>query len=177
MKLAFRADHVEIWSPINNKSTRSAEKSVADRAGSSGSALSSGDSYATAILSADINSPVPDDSVDDQSHSGLKQWSPVLEKIKLQTASDEEDDEGFWARPPWSADDIDLCIKLTTHVDYLEHDWTHEDFWATWKHIGKAKNSRNPVRLENALWRTWTRAKNNLALVPASRLNWHVNPT
>ncbi|PVH69731.1 hypothetical protein DL98DRAFT_522027, partial [Cadophora sp. DSE1049] len=59
------------------------------------------------------------------------------------------------------------------HVDYLCHDWKEEDIWSSWKHVvSKRKANSNSARLENALWRTWTKSRYRLKTVPPETLDW-----
>ncbi|KAL3421212.1 hex2 protein [Phlyctema vagabunda] len=70
-------------------------------------------------------------------------------------------------------DDTAIRIQPSRHVDYLSHNWKEEDIWSSWKHIvSKRKAYNNSARLENASWRTWIKAKNNLKTVSPETLNW-----
>ena len=70
-------------------------------------------------------------------------------------------------------DDQSLEPEPTRHVDYLSHEWREEDIWASWKYIvHRRKDITNCTRLENASWRTWTKAKNKLKTVSPESLNW-----
>lgn len=74
-----------------------------------------------------------------------------------------------------AADDTAVGIQPTRHVDYLSHEWREEDIWSSWKHIISNRDSfNNASRLENASWRTWIKAKNNLRTVSPETLNWFV---
>lgn len=76
---------------------------------------------------------------------------------------------------PPSVDDSAVNIQPTRHVDYLSHDWREEDIWSSWKHIVSNRDVfNNSARLENASWRTWIKAKNNLKTVSPETLNWYV---
>ncbi|EPS40910.1 hypothetical protein H072_5179 [Dactylellina haptotyla CBS 200.50] len=75
--------------------------------------------------------------------------------------------------PVTAIDDITLQEEPSRHVDYLSHNWKEEDIWASWRYmIGKRKVYDNAARLENASWRTWMKAKNNLKTVSPEKLNW-----
>ncbi|KAK6541023.1 hypothetical protein TWF694_008403 [Orbilia ellipsospora] len=75
--------------------------------------------------------------------------------------------------PVTAIDDITLRAEPSRHVDYLSHEWKEEDIWASWRYmIGKRKVYDNAARLENASWRTWMKAKNNLKTVSPEKLNW-----
>ncbi|KAK4168706.1 hypothetical protein QBC43DRAFT_105127 [Cladorrhinum sp. PSN259] len=70
-------------------------------------------------------------------------------------------------------DDIALKAQPSRHVDYLSHNWREEDIWSSWKHIVSRRGDySNSARLENASWRTWMKAKNNLSTVSPETLNW-----
>jgi hypothetical protein len=70
-------------------------------------------------------------------------------------------------------DDIAVRAQPSRHVDYLSHDWREEDIWSSWKLIVSRRGDyNNSARLENASWRTWMKAKNNLDTVSAETLNW-----
>lgn len=75
--------------------------------------------------------------------------------------------------PTASGDDTAIQREPTRHVDYLSHTWKEEDIWSSWRHVvGKRKSYSNSTRLENASWRTWTKAKYGLKTVSPERLNW-----
>ncbi|KAL7420966.1 protein phosphatase regulator [Cryptotrichosporon argae] len=58
-------------------------------------------------------------------------------------------------------------------VDYLSHDWTEEDVWASWRSMTRHKHEiANGVRLENASWRTWQKQRNKLRTISPETLNW-----
>src|SRR5690606_549816 len=47
---------------------------------------------------------------------------------------------------------------------------------SSWRYIvAHRKDHVNAARLENASWRTWIKAKNNLQTVSPETLNWYVN--
>ncbi|KAJ5086286.1 hypothetical protein NUU61_007593 [Penicillium alfredii] len=72
-----------------------------------------------------------------------------------------------------AADDTAIEVEPSRHVDYLAHDWREEDIWASWRYVTTRKNIySNGVRLENASWRTWAKAKNNLGTISPETLNW-----
>lgn len=80
--------------------------------------------------------------------------------------------------PPWalqapSADDTLIEDEPSRHVDYLSHDWKEEDIWSSWRYVTSRRNDySNGVRLENASWRTWAKAKHNLKTISPESLNW-----
>lgn len=72
-------------------------------------------------------------------------------------------------------DDTAVRVQPSRHVDYLSHNWREEDIWESWKYIvSKRGEYSNGSRLENASWRTWMKAKNNLKTVSPETLNWYV---
>ncbi len=93
--------------------------------------------------------------------------------------SDEQDNSAATSRPgspevhERAEDDIAVRTHPSRHVDYLSHDWREEDIWSSWKLIVSRRGDyNNSARLENASWRTWMKAKNNLDTVSAETLNW-----
>jgi hypothetical protein len=71
-------------------------------------------------------------------------------------------------------DDISVRAQPSRHVDYFSHDWREEDIWSSWKFIVSRRGDyTNSARLENASWRTWMKARNNLSTVSAETLNWY----
>jgi Fungal protein of unknown function (DUF1752) len=71
-------------------------------------------------------------------------------------------------------DDQAVEDQPTRHVDYLSHEWKEEDIWSSWRHIVARRHVyNNSVRLENASWRTWTKAKYKLTTVSPETLNWY----
>ncbi|MCJ1469627.1 hypothetical protein MMC07_008262 [Pseudocyphellaria aurata] len=72
-----------------------------------------------------------------------------------------------------AGDDTALRREPTRHVDYLTQNWNEEDIWSSWRHIiAKRRVYDNSPRLENALWRTWTKSKYRLKTVSPDTLNW-----
>jgi hypothetical protein len=70
-------------------------------------------------------------------------------------------------------DDTEVRLQPLKYVDYLSHDWKGGDVWLSWKHIVSKRNAySNSARLENALWRAWTKSKNKLKTVSPESLNW-----
>ena len=70
-------------------------------------------------------------------------------------------------------DDQAVQIEPTRHVDYLSHEWKEEDIWKSWSYVSHRRASlANATRLENASWRSWTKAKNRLRTVSPETLNW-----
>lgn len=72
-----------------------------------------------------------------------------------------------------SSDDASIESEPERHVDYLSHDWREEDIWTSWRYVVSRKDRySNGVRLENASWRTWAKAKYGLRTVSPETLNW-----
>ncbi|KAK2926298.1 Nitrogen regulatory protein areA, GATA-like domain [Fusarium oxysporum f. sp. vasinfectum] len=70
-------------------------------------------------------------------------------------------------------DDIAISSRPSRHVDYLSHNWREEDIWSSWRYIVMRRgNLPDSVRLENAAWRTWIQAKNNLKTISPETLDW-----
>ncbi|KAJ6190093.1 hypothetical protein N7519_000114 [Penicillium mononematosum] len=78
-----------------------------------------------------------------------------------------------WTLQAPSADDTLIEDEPSRHVDYLSHDWKEEDIWSSWRYVTSRRNDySNGVRLENASWRTWAKAKHNLKTISPESLNW-----
>ena len=95
-----------------------------------------------------------------------------------ETTEPEETQPPTWPQdfpePPAKVND-DQAVEQepTRHVDYLSHDWREEDIWSSWRYIvHRRKAISNSRRLENASWRTWAKAKNNLKTISPESLNW-----
>ncbi|PTB37022.1 hypothetical protein M441DRAFT_149912 [Trichoderma asperellum CBS 433.97] len=70
-------------------------------------------------------------------------------------------------------DDTAVVSRPSRQVDYLSHEWREEDIWSSWRYIiSKRGEFPNSARLENASWRTWMKAKNNLKTISPETLNW-----
>ncbi|RSL60648.1 hypothetical protein CEP54_006630 [Fusarium duplospermum] len=69
-------------------------------------------------------------------------------------------------------DDSELPVTKGRHVDYLSHEWADEDIGQSWKVINSVKSLPNKDRLENVLWRAWTKVKDNLSTISPEELNW-----
>jgi hypothetical protein len=118
----------------------------------------------------------------------LPSYDAEIEKLRESMAPEQEPDtvsdasaEGTLHIPAWSchtqaADDTSVEEEPSRHVDYLSHEWREEDIWASWRYVTARKDSySNGVRLENASWRTWAKAKNNLGTISPETLNWYVS--
>jgi hypothetical protein len=72
-----------------------------------------------------------------------------------------------------AADDTSVEEEPSRHVDYLSHKWREEDIWASWRYVtARRSDYSNGVRLENASWRTWAKAKHYLGTISPETLNW-----
>lgn len=70
-------------------------------------------------------------------------------------------------------DDSVLAYEPQYHVDYLSHDWKESDISNCWRNIvSRRRDVSNSARLENASWRTWTKAKYHLNTVSPESVNW-----
>ncbi|KAK9246508.1 hypothetical protein V1506DRAFT_534888 [Lipomyces tetrasporus] len=70
-------------------------------------------------------------------------------------------------------DDSVIQYEPSRHVDYLSHNWQESDISSSWRYIVlRRKDVANSARLENASWRTWTKAKYNLKTVSPESVNW-----
>ncbi|EXM14521.1 hypothetical protein V3481_018676 [Fusarium oxysporum f. sp. vasinfectum] len=70
-------------------------------------------------------------------------------------------------------DDMAVSSRPSHQVDYLSHDWREEDIWSSWRYIVMRRGDlSDSVRLENAVWRTWMKAKYNLTTISPETLNW-----
>ncbi|KAH7186985.1 hypothetical protein DER44DRAFT_857879 [Fusarium oxysporum] len=70
-------------------------------------------------------------------------------------------------------DDMAVSSRPSHQVDYLSHDWREEDILSSWRYIVMRRGDlSDSVRLENAVWRTWMKAKYNLTTISPETLNW-----
>lgn len=84
---------------------------------------------------------------------------------------------------PYAKDDI-INEPVTLHqVDYLSYTWDlAEDFWLSWRTLKTRRtDEENPfnneftkARLENAMWRTWTKQSSQLSTLDPERIAWYV---
>jgi hypothetical protein len=138
----------------------------------------------------DEASSTPDDILlqhyDDADYFGRlgSQEPPSSPRVGDSDASppNEHDDSTTTSRPgspdlqDRAEDDIAVRAQPSRHVDYLSHNWREEDIWSSWKLIVSRRGDyNNSARLENASWRTWMKAKNNLDTVSPETLNWYAN--
>ena len=70
-------------------------------------------------------------------------------------------------------DDQAMEREPARHADYLAHEWKLEDIWSSWRYVvARRRVYSNSVRLENASWRMWAKAKDNLRTVSPESINW-----
>ncbi|EXK24632.1 hypothetical protein FOMG_18655 [Fusarium oxysporum f. sp. melonis 26406] len=70
-------------------------------------------------------------------------------------------------------DDMAVSSRPSRQVDYLSHNWREEDIWSSWRYILMRRGELpNIIRLENAVWRAWVKAKNNLKTISPETLDW-----
>ncbi|KAK2684226.1 hypothetical protein QWA68_016916, partial [Fusarium oxysporum] len=73
----------------------------------------------------------------------------------------------------YTKDDMAISNRPSHHVDYLSHNWKEEDIWSSWRYIVMRRGDLpDSARLENAAWRTWIQAKNNLKTISPETLDW-----
>lgn len=79
-------------------------------------------------------------------------------------------------QPSATEDDTAARKEPTAHVDYLSHSWAEEDIWASWRYVvSKRKVYGNSIRLENAVWRSWTKLKYQFTTIAPGHLNWYAD--
>ncbi|KAF5256250.1 hypothetical protein FOXYS1_13284 [Fusarium oxysporum] len=72
-------------------------------------------------------------------------------------------------------DDMAVSSRPSHQVDYLSHDWREEDIWSSWRYVVMRRGDlSDSERLENAVWRTWIKAKYDLTTISPETLNWFV---
>ncbi|KAJ5587957.1 uncharacterized protein N7459_003722 [Penicillium hispanicum] len=112
---------------------------------------------------------LPSYDADSAAHSAGHEEPDVLSEVSVEAST---------SPVPWTcgtpaADDTSIEVEPSRHVDYLSHDWREEDIWASWRYVTARKSDySNGVRLENASWRTWAKAKNHLGTISPETLNW-----
>lgn len=101
-----------------------------------------------------------------------------IEDLAPDDLPEQNDSSSDTSRPdspeePHAEDDTAVASKPSRQVDYLSHNWAEEDIWTSWRYIvSKRGEFSNSARLENASWRTWMKAKNNLKTISPESLNW-----
>ena len=106
--------------------------------------------------------------LDNRSEESITTASPPSERTKKVEQQDVKDDHWVVHEP-------------TRHVDFLSHEWQEQDIWSSWKYVSLREKRKkynpkqgltNGERLENAAWRTWTKAKYDLKTISPESLNW-----
>ncbi|KAF4944452.1 hypothetical protein FGADI_12674 [Fusarium gaditjirri] len=70
-------------------------------------------------------------------------------------------------------DDMAVSGRPSHQVDYLSHAWREEDIWSSWRYVVMRRGDlSDSERLENAVWRTWVKAKYDLTTISPQKLNW-----
>lgn len=112
-----------------------------------------------------------------QDRDGLETTPVSIVKTNISPAEDDSSEDTSRPdtpdAPEHAEDDTAVSNKPSRQVDYLSHDWAEEDIWTSWRYIvSKRGEYSNSARLENASWRTWMKAKNNLKTISPESLNW-----
>lgn len=124
-----------------------------------------------------------DEEDDDMAFPAFEAAIPISKPIDATPALDESGDlspdvpSPSPEDPPVSngsiQDDQAIEQEPTRHVDYLSHEWKEEEIWKSWSYVSHRRGSlANGTRLENASWRSWTKAKNRLRTISPETLNW-----
>jgi hypothetical protein len=70
-------------------------------------------------------------------------------------------------------DDTAVSSRPSRQVDYLSDEWKEDEIWSSWRYVVSRRGDfPNSTRLENASWRAWMNAKNNLKSISPESLNW-----
>lgn len=70
-------------------------------------------------------------------------------------------------------DDQAMEREPACHADYLAHEWKLEDIWSSWRYVvARRRVYSDSARLENASWRMWAKAKDNLRTISPESINW-----
>ena len=97
-----------------------------------------------------------------ESAESLPEASPIVQR-SVSPCADER-----------SEDDTAASVRPSRHVDYLNHEWTEEDIWSSWKYLSSKKNVYpNNERLLNASWRAWEKKRRNLKTVSPGTVRWY----
>lgn len=129
---------------------------------------SSPSSYAPTVSSVSING---DDGEDESTRSSVDTPECAGERTPASRALGHA--VRTWPMRASVGDDSSIEDEPDRHVDYLSHDWREEDIWASWRYVVSRRDQySNGVRLENASWRSWAKAKNYLRTISPEKLNW-----
>ncbi|KAG8664211.1 uncharacterized protein FPOAC1_013918 [Fusarium poae] len=92
------------------------------------------------------------------------------EEVSHETSGPETPEHG---KSQYAEDDTAVSSRPSRQVDYLSNEWREEDIWSSWKYVVTRRGELpNSARLENASWRAWIKAKNNLKTTPPESINW-----
>ncbi|KXG51676.1 Protein of unknown function DUF1752 [Penicillium griseofulvum] len=121
-----------------------------------------------------IPSKLPYEPINGSNEHILPPYTESLHNVNgPEDMSDASTESHLWTLQTPSADDSLIEDEPSRHVDYLSHDWKEEDIWSSWRYVTSRRNDySNGVRLENASWRTWAKAKHNLKTISPESLNW-----
>ncbi|EGC43462.1 protein phosphatase type 1 complex subunit Hex2/Reg1 [Histoplasma capsulatum var. duboisii H88] len=112
-------------------------------------------------------------SYDTASYHEEEEKSSFIPPVHMPSSPSIDQWRSDYVMPRIVGDDASIEDEPTRHVDYLSHDWKEEDIWSSWRYIASRRDAyNNGVRLENAVWRTWTKAKHRLGTVTPESLNW-----
>jgi hypothetical protein len=133
-----------------------------------------GDSPNLPSPSLTIPRQLPYEPINGSNEHILPPYTESLHNVKEpEDMSDASTESHLWTLQTPSADDSLIEDEPSRHVDYLSHDWKEEDIWSSWRYVTSRRNDySNGVRLENASWRTWAKAKYNLKTISPESLNW-----
>lgn len=104
---------------------------------------------------------------------GLEAGDISIDPVQEEDSSEDTSRPDTPECPEHAEDDTAVSSRPSRQVDYLSHDWREEDIWTSWRYIVTRRGEfSNSARLENASWRTWMKAKNNLKTISPESLNW-----
>jgi hypothetical protein len=72
---------------------------------------------------------------------------------------------------------IETSWNIPRQVDYLSHAWSEPEAWESWRLARKAeRDSSNRRRLENGVWRAWSKSKYKLKTIDPACIDWYYPP-
>jgi hypothetical protein len=103
---------------------------------------------------------VPETATKPDEHDAKPTTTAILGDEASQSDTKPKDDQAMEREP-------------ARHADYLAHEWKLEDIWSSWRYVvARRRVYSDSVRLENASWRMWAKAKDNLGTVSPESINW-----
>ena len=103
---------------------------------------------------------VPEPATKPDEHDAKPTTTAILGDEASQSDTKPKDDQAMEREP-------------ARHADYLAHEWKLEDIWSSWRYVvARRRVYSDSVRLENASWRMWAKAKDNLGTVSPESINW-----